>query len=146
MSWNEKQKDPSEHWKNRKLAEAMTLWRLMATSHNRAFGLNKRALDFLFDKSEAHISRFIVMFFFLPKTSRTHLKIYMIVSLCPQPPQSHRSRTVKLWFLPHISTNATQSAIDAELFSVLYQMNWIPKAIDIRDTNAGLKCWGWPKF
>ena len=42
-------------------------------------------------------------------------------------------------FLPHISTDAIQTTIDWKLASVLYQVNWVPRAINIRDENAELK-------
>ena len=60
--------------------------------------------------------------------------------MCILNPDKSSQLDIKLWFLPHISTDAIQTAIDAKALSVLYQLNWVPRATDVRDKNAGLKC------
>ena len=60
--------------------------------------------------------------------------------MCILNPDKSSQLDIKLWFLPHISTDAIQTAIDAKALSVLYQLNRVRRATDVRDKNAGLKC------
>ena len=60
--------------------------------------------------------------------------------MCILNPNKSSQLDIKLWFLPHISTEAIETAIDAKARSALYQLNRVPRATDVRDKNAGLKC------
>ena len=62
--------------------------------------------------------------------------------MCILNPNKSSQPDIKLWFLPHISTEAIQAAIDAKALILLYQLNWVPRAIDVRDKNAGLNLCG----
>ena len=54
-------------------------WQQVTTTISLALGLYLHVLDFCFDKCEAQISRFTVLFFFFPNKNHTYLKfsIYM---------------------------------------------------------------------
>ena len=98
----------------------MTPWRTKTTNHNnngRALGLNKRALDFCFNKCEAHILRFSVIFFLFPKKWQKP-RIDMILMACVSSTLPNRlsQLDLKLWSLSHISTDASYLvAISSEM-------------------------------
>ena len=61
--------------------------------------------------------------------------------MCILNPNTSSQLVIKLCFLPHISTEAIQTAIYAKALSVLHQFNWVPRAICPRQ-NAGFNLFG----
>ena len=65
----------------------------------------------------------------------------MIVIACVSSTIANKSSQLdfKLWFLPQISTDAIQTALDVKLF--LCSFKWTgSRAINMRDKSAELKC------
>ena len=140
MSWNEDKRTGIQ--RKSITAEAMTPWRTKTTNHNnngRALGLNKRALDFCFNKCEAHILRFSVIFFLLPKKLQKP-RIDMILMACVSSTLPNRlsQLDLKLWFLSHISTDASSfGAISSEMG---------PESHRYPRQKCRTKMWDLPKF
>ena len=120
----------------------MTPWRTKTTNHNnngRALGINKRALDFCFNKCEAYVLRFSVIFFLFPKKSQKP-RIDMVLMACESSTLSNKllQLDLKLWFLSHISTDASSfGAISSEIG---------PKGHRYPRQKCGTKMWDLPKF
>ena len=53
-----------------RIHDAVTAQDNKSNNNGRALGLNQRALNFCFDKCEAHISRFTVIYFFFQKRNK----------------------------------------------------------------------------
>ena len=82
-------------------------------------GLNLvHSTSVLIDVKHRHISRFTVIFFLFPKNEACIPQIYMVLIICVSStvPNKLSQLDFKLWFLPHISAEAIQTAIDAKLF------------------------------